>query len=176
MTPTTPFPAEVRPLSWLIAEKLLSKDVTLSPLGTPAVAEVWVEVEVPHAAAMMASAPTQAISSPCLRSRNFNSLLFLPALAGPYCATRQEHFASRIGREGRTSLTVSNARLEIGGLARRPSNPRSPSTGFPVLSTPGWCRSGGGDRCRDGWPGSATGFGRGAPRARVDRPVGWRGW
>ena len=24
------------------------------------------------------------------------------ALAGPYCATRQEHFASRIGREGRT--------------------------------------------------------------------------
>src|SRR5437763_1229881 len=50
MTPTTPFPAEVRPLSWLIAEKLLSKDVTLSPLGTPAVAEVWVEVELPQAA------------------------------------------------------------------------------------------------------------------------------
>src|SRR5438105_2757798 len=102
MTPTTPFPAEVRPLSWLMTEKLLSKDVTLSPLGTPAVAEVWVEVEVPHAAAMMARAPTQAISSPCLRSRNFNFLLFLPLwqvpIVQPHRSTSQAGSAGRVGR------------------------------------------------------------------------------
>jgi len=61
MTPTSPLPAAVNPFNWAITEKLASKDVTPSPAGTVALADV-VPVELPHAAAMIASAPAHAIN------------------------------------------------------------------------------------------------------------------
>ena len=61
MTPTRPLPAPVNPFNWPIAEKLASKDVTLSPAGTVALADV-VPVELPHAVPMIASAPAHAIN------------------------------------------------------------------------------------------------------------------
>jgi len=44
-----------------MTEKLASKDVTLSPAGTVALADV-VPVELPHAVPMIASAPAHAIN------------------------------------------------------------------------------------------------------------------
>jgi len=61
MTPTRPLPAAVRLFNWAITEKLASKDVTLSPDGTVALADV-VPVELPHAVPMIASAPAHAIN------------------------------------------------------------------------------------------------------------------
>ena len=69
ITPTSPLPAAVSPFSWAIAEKLASKDETLSPAGTVALADVE-PVEVPHAAMMMAKAPVPAIKVNDLSFRN----------------------------------------------------------------------------------------------------------
>src|SRR5258708_29904590 len=74
MTPTSPLPAVTRPLSWLIAEKLLSNAVTLSPDGTvapppPADGEVVELLELPHAASSAtpaSTAPWRAVrQTPC---------------------------------------------------------------------------------------------------------------
>ncbi|HYM96067.1 MAG TPA: hypothetical protein VET26_02090 [Candidatus Sulfotelmatobacter sp.] len=60
-----------------MTEKLASKDVTLM-FGTVALADGEPEVEVPHAAAMIAIAPTHAITAICLWWRNLSPLLLLP--------------------------------------------------------------------------------------------------
>src|SRR5438477_6267126 len=61
MTPTDPLPAACRSFSWAIAEKLWSNDLTPSPAGTVALAEVPAVELPPHAATTTASAPAHAI-------------------------------------------------------------------------------------------------------------------
>src|SRR2546427_6040731 len=70
-----PLPASCSPLSWAITEKLASKDVTLSPAGTVALADVPAVELPPHAARMMANAPVDAIKVNVRSLRNCIPLL-----------------------------------------------------------------------------------------------------
>jgi hypothetical protein len=66
-----------------MTEKLASKDFTLRPAGTVALAEV-VPVEVPHAAMMMATAAVPAINVKDLSLPNSNPLLNVLAVTALY--------------------------------------------------------------------------------------------
>src|SRR5205814_9060800 len=78
MTPTRTLPARGNPYDRACTEKLASQDATPSPAGTVALADV-VPVELPHAAAMIASAPAPAINVKDLSFRTcLPSCFFVP--------------------------------------------------------------------------------------------------
>src|SRR5438067_8686174 len=60
MTPTDPLPAACRSFNWAIAENDASNDLTPSPAGTVALAEVPAVELPPPAARTMANAPVDA--------------------------------------------------------------------------------------------------------------------
>src|SRR6266571_7099146 len=83
MTPTSPLPAVVTLFSDAMGVKLTSKDVTLSPDGTVAVA-VLVDV-LPQAAAISVKAPTQAAEEIPLSFRNLIRTSYPRILVIPRC-------------------------------------------------------------------------------------------
>src|ERR1700680_2831703 len=107
ITPTRPLPAPCRDFSVAMAAKLTSKDETLSPEGIVAVVVVVVVV-LPHATAMIAITPTNAVIVTRLSLRNsiWTSCLhpgvlpaaFFPASSGRECAGNRstQSMASRL--------------------------------------------------------------------------------
>src|SRR5947207_15305666 len=79
MTPTDPFPAACRSFNWAIAENDASNDLTPSPAGTVALADVPAVELPPHAARTMANAPVDANKVNVRSVRNCFPLLRLKA-------------------------------------------------------------------------------------------------
>src|SRR5260370_40646178 len=110
MTPTRPLPASCSPLSVGITVKAWSKDVTVRPAGTVALAAV-LAVELPHAAATIAIAPRHANQVSDLSLANCVSPPDVLVLLGTIILGARVSNSQAGTRFLREVLTLSNERI-----------------------------------------------------------------